>query len=292
MPALYDLAMNDNDIIICGSGAAEGIPAFFCECRVCREARERGGREIRGRTTYNFGGELHIDFGPDMLQAMQHHYPRLNKISHVLITHAHADHLSPMELMYHEKMFSNLADGSKLALYGTSPTEAMLKKYLPGKKNEWFGLECFGVEFRGVRAFEPFRIPELDAEVHPLKADHAIELDALIYIVTFRGRTVLFGNDTGYFPQETWDYLAALNNIRLDVAILDNTGTRGPWRQGHMGAAAVIDVFTGLEKLGIADSDTIRVVNHFSHNSGSTHAELLDFYEPKGIVVGYDGLTL
>ena len=36
----------------------------------------------------------------------------------------------------------------------------------------------------------------------------------------------------------------------------------------------------------------LKVVNHFSHNGNAMHAELCDFFEPKGIVVGYDGLEL
>ena len=33
-----------------GTAAAEGIPALFCECAVCKEAREKGGRFIRTRS--------------------------------------------------------------------------------------------------------------------------------------------------------------------------------------------------------------------------------------------------
>ena len=36
----------------------------------------------------------------------------------------------------------------------------------------------------------------------------------------------------------------------------------------------------------------LKVVNHFSHNGNAMHAELCDFFEPKDIIVGYDGLEL
>ena len=32
-----------------GTGAAEGIPALFCQCPLCRKAEAAGGREIRTR---------------------------------------------------------------------------------------------------------------------------------------------------------------------------------------------------------------------------------------------------
>ena len=33
-----------------GTAAAEGWPALFCDCRICRHARETGGKELRTRT--------------------------------------------------------------------------------------------------------------------------------------------------------------------------------------------------------------------------------------------------
>ena len=33
-----------------GTAAAEGYPALFCSCDICKKARNAGGREIRTRT--------------------------------------------------------------------------------------------------------------------------------------------------------------------------------------------------------------------------------------------------
>ena len=38
------------DLTFYGTGAAEGIPCPFCDCFLCRNAREKGGKEIRKRT--------------------------------------------------------------------------------------------------------------------------------------------------------------------------------------------------------------------------------------------------
>ena len=54
-----------NALTILGSGAAEGIPASFCDCRICREARKSGGRDIRMRTAYSLNERVQIDMGPD-----------------------------------------------------------------------------------------------------------------------------------------------------------------------------------------------------------------------------------
>ena len=34
--------MQTPPFLILGSAAAEGVPAYFCNCRVCREAAARG----------------------------------------------------------------------------------------------------------------------------------------------------------------------------------------------------------------------------------------------------------
>ena len=48
-----------------GTAAAEGIPALFCQCPVCRQARAAGGKEIRTRSGAIIDGKLKLDFGYD-----------------------------------------------------------------------------------------------------------------------------------------------------------------------------------------------------------------------------------
>lgn len=286
------------EIIVCGSAAAEGIPAYFCDCRVCREAAARGGPEVRGRTSYNFGGALQIDFGPDALQAFQRHREALNAIRHVLFTHAHVDHLSPAELSYHGGGFClTPAHPGTITLHGTVPTLRKIRRSVAVPRGRTFAQHLAGIGFalQRVRVFQRLEIPDIGATALPLAANHAPGMEAVVYIVTMRGRTVLFGNDTGYLPPESWQALeayAAEGRPKLDVAILDNTGGLLPWRDHHMGAEAVLETLQRLEALGLVDGRTRRVVNHFSHNAGSTHEELCAFYRPHGIDVGHDGMVL
>ena len=48
-----------------GTGAAEGIPALFCNCEYCKGVKKRGGKEVRSRAQVIVDGELSIDFPPD-----------------------------------------------------------------------------------------------------------------------------------------------------------------------------------------------------------------------------------
>ncbi|MGI6496226.1 MAG: MBL fold metallo-hydrolase [Kiritimatiellia bacterium] len=289
--------MEKPDVLFCGSAAAEGIPAYFCDCPVCREAARRGGKEIRKRTSYNFGGVVQIDFGPDILQAFHTYRDRMNRIRHVLVTHAHEDHLSPEELAYLRDGFCTVPtqpDG--ITLHGTRPTFERIDRELdPGATEDRADAVYASGRLRThvFRTFDVFDLPDAGATVRTYRANHSPPLEPVVYVVTLGGRTVLFGNDTGYFPEDSWSALgAARGELRLDVVILDDTGAMLDWRDGHMGAPAVLDTFSRLESLGLSDRSTVKAVNHFSHNGRATHADLEAFYGPRGIRVGYDGLLL
>lgn len=48
-----------------GTGAAEGIPAIFCNCSVCKYARKIKGRNVRTRSQALINNDLLLDFGLD-----------------------------------------------------------------------------------------------------------------------------------------------------------------------------------------------------------------------------------
>lgn len=48
-----------------GTAAAEGWPALFCDCDICRRARAAGGKDLRTRTQSMIDGTILIDFPPD-----------------------------------------------------------------------------------------------------------------------------------------------------------------------------------------------------------------------------------
>lgn len=291
--------MTDTRFLILGSAAAEGVPAYFCNCRVCREAAERGGREIRGRTSYNFGGVLQIDFGPDMLQAFQRHYPRLNAIRHVLVTHGHEDHLDPAELWYRIRGCSHIPeDAPPMVIHASEPAFELVRRGMAPTMTNLADrsrmLAAANVAFHEIHPFETFELADIGATVRTFPAEHAKQLLPMVYMVTMGGRTVFICNDTGIPTAETEKALQALSGkVHIDIAVLDDTNGLHPgWADCHMGGPEVLATFANLEKRGLVDADSIKVVNHFSHNCGATHKELCEFYEPKGIVVGYDGLEL
>ena len=291
-------------LLLLGSAAAEGVPALFCDCRVCREAAARGGRDVRSRTSYNFGGDVQIDFGPDSLQAWQKHRDVLRRMRHVLVTHAHEDHLQPTDFVYKYPGFAAVpALGWPLTIHGTAPTRARIAAEI-GLGRETFE-EKFrncGLAFHEFKPFDVFELADCGATVRTFAADHAPGLDPCVFLVTLRGRTALVCNDTGWLPNASWDALAKLRGeVAVDVAVLDDTGMLAgvpgapgeeAWTRGHLSAPTILRAYDKLDSLGLLAPGCVRAVNHFSHNGGCTHGELCAFYEPRGIAVGYDGLAL
>lgn len=293
-------------LLVLGSAASEGIPAYFCGCRVCRAAAKLGGPDIRARVSYNFGGDVQIDFGPDMMRAWHAHPDILSRMRHVLVTHAHEDHLSPLELLFHSRAYAPvpLLD-AVLQIHGTAPTRERMVREFALREGETFEqrLAAADLAFHLFQPFDSFALPGCDAFVRTFAADHVAHLDPCVFLVTLRGRTVFIGNDTGFLPDASWEALAKLRGqTAIDVAVLDDTGELygvpespkegDPWLHNHMSAPAVLETFDRLAALGLLAPACIRAVNHFSHNAGATHDDLRAFFEPRGIVVCHDGLSL
>lgn len=87
-------------ITFLGTGAAEGIPAVWCECELCKQVKMLGGKDIRRRCTYAVDDDTMIDFGPDAVRQTQDAGIDLTRLERIIFTHNHPDHLSPMELQF------------------------------------------------------------------------------------------------------------------------------------------------------------------------------------------------
>ena len=72
-----------------GTGAGAGIPEIFCDCRVCRYAREKGGKEIRSRSQAVIDGVLSLDYPVDTFLHTAFYGLDMRKVKNVLITHGH-----------------------------------------------------------------------------------------------------------------------------------------------------------------------------------------------------------
>ena len=63
-------------------------------------------------------------------------------------------------------------------------------------------------------------------------------------------------------------------------------------KEYHMGLPDAKGMFEKLSGLGCIGSQTVKVVNHFSHNGEMTHSQLAAWGEEWGIRAAYDGMEI
>ncbi|MEA3403018.1 MAG: MBL fold metallo-hydrolase [Armatimonadota bacterium] len=268
-------------LTILGTAAAEGWPALWCPCETCAQARRLGGKNIRRRCAYQLGERIHVDFGPDSFAQMVRFDLDYAAMEHLLITHSHADHLTPAEIMYRRPGFVDLREDQVLTIYGNEAVRQAFDR-----------LDHSLAEARArFELIQPFEVIDLGEGVFatPIVADHAEGEMAVNYLFERDGRTLLQGNDTGWWPEESWEFLG---RHELDIVILECTyGPREGGRQ-HLGVNEVVQVRDELAKLGALTPDARIIATHFSHNGGWLHQRLEEFFAPEGIEVAFDGMTL
>jgi len=267
-----------DDLIILGTGAAEGIPALFCECPLCREAAARGGKDFRTRASYQFGDTLKVDWPPDSLAQMQRCGLDYSRLRHLLITHRHHDHFFPADLAMRQPGFSIVT--TPLHLYGNSATLRGAKRALRHWRNHHLTMHL-------LRPGDRLRVG--DYQVLAIPAHHAPLEQAMNFVIQRSGFSVLVGADTGWWTEDAW---SLLSGEHLDVVLMDCTyGSRNE-NQHHLGAPVVIELKNLMLERRLIGQDTRFFATHFSHNGATLHHQLEDMLTPHGIEVAYDGLRI
>lgn len=268
-----------------GTAACEGVPAIFCDCDTCQKARLRGGRNIRTRSQAIIDRKLLIDFPADTYIHSLRHGIELSKIHTCLITHNHEDHLYVDEILNRKKDYAYPQEGS-LNFYASSSSYQLLHSRI----NHWQMDVQDRVHAYQIHNFEPFTIDEY--QIVPLKANHDLTCDPVIYIIKKGEHSLLYAHDTGIFPEETWDYLKK-HPVQFNLVSLDCThGINEQRLDGHMGLKSNKEVRQRLKALNCINETTLFVVNHFSHNGTAIYDDLVPTAVKDNFLVAYDGMYI
>lgn len=269
-----------------GTAAAEGWPALFCDCAICRRARVVGGKELRTRTQSVVDGKILIDFPPDTYAHALHNSLQLGQIRHLLITHSHMDHFFPVELIHRHEHFGHHAEGV-LHVYGN---EAVEKAFYDAVLIDRFKVHPLDNAVRFIR-LEPFADFMADGyHIIPVPADHDKREKCLIYIIEKDGKCLLYGHDTGMnMEAAAWD---CIFSHQYDLISLDATMGRKQTDNYHMGLPDDIAFIRKLEKHACIRQGAVKVINHFSHNGEMTHEQLEQFAAEHGMIAAYDSMKV
>lgn len=262
-----------------GTGAAEGIPSPFCDCRVCEHARRYGGVNVRKRQSVIINSDLLIDLGPDVPASCGMYGISLVELKYNLITHSHVDHFYGNNLLLRSKNLRKFSAIYPLHLVAGDSVFRLL-----GQTND-AALDLTRHVISPDQHFElvPYKIKSLTASHHEESGD------AMNFVISDSKVNLLYACDTGLYREKVWD---ELTGFTLDAIIMDATKTDTDEFKNHLNYAGVLMMLDRMEQIGAKTPNTKVYVTHFSHQGGPTHDELAHKYGNDGILVAYDGLTI
>lgn len=278
--------------IFLGTSASEGYPNAFCDCDNCEKARQAGGPSLRKRSAALIDGELLIDFGPDLMAASLQHGVSLANVRYCLQTHEHSDHLDASHF-HSRSLFCGVMNAPRLHYYA-SPNAITRAARILRSEDPAIGFDETASERLNLTVYPiaPFQHLSVGPyQVDSLKANHAPETTAMLYLIERAGRVIFYGTDTGEMPQATWDALATIGK-RCDLVVLDHTFGYQGRSNGHMNAEQFLEQVARLRELGLLADGARIFATHLGHHSNPTHEELVVFARQHGYEVAYDGLTL
>lgn len=270
-----------------GTGAAEGVPALFCNCAFCRDVRKRGAKEVRSRAQVLYD-DLSVDFPPDAFYHAAFLGADFSAIRYLLVTHSHMDHFNAHDLLMRGYKYAHDLTTPQLDIYGN---EEICKIYEEDTRRELKEAVGENIRLHAVGAFEELIFG--DWHVHTLAARHT-SLDPLLFLLEKDGKRALHLCDTGMLPEDDYEYLRCVGGAPVRLVTLDCTFLFEPHEPGarHMGLGDCAEVLSRLEKLGLTDKKTKRVITHFSHNSAPSAANIRRAERELDAIAAYDGMTL
>lgn len=269
-----------------GTSASEAIPAVFCECDMCNEARRRGGRDIRTRSCAMINEEVMIDFGADAYSQTVKFGLHLSRIKHLLITHPHTDHFYTGNFHLRGGFWGqNLAE-EVMTVYGGKEVFEHIDNLIKNGR----------VQVRphyAAKRMIPFEPVEVENYIFtPLRACHDPSYDCLFYMIedTRENKRVLYIHDTENDIEES---LKFIEGKHCDMVSFDCTMGNGFVEKGmrHMGLKNDILVRDRLKELGVVDDTTRCVCSHICHHKG-LFDDLSKIVEKEGFELAYDGMVL
>jgi adenosylcobinamide kinase/adenosylcobinamide-phosphate guanylyltransferase len=262
------------DVVLLGSGAADGWPNPFCGCASCRDAAERG--TVRGQSSALVDGTLLLDCGSGVPAQAVRLGHSLAGVRHVLVTHAHVDHLGPQALLFR-------------SWTAAGPLDVVGPPSVLDACRDWIGPDD-PVRLVPVAAGDDLTLGGHRVRVLPAAHRVMADGDAVLYDVTGPdGARLLWACDTGPWPD---DWYAAVAGARYDAVLLEQThGVRTDLGDGHLHLGTFGTVLDRLRAAGAVDERTqVRAVHLGHHNP--PEPELAVALGALGARAGHDGERL
>lgn len=259
------------NIVFLGTGAAdwpEIIPI---------EENYRSNRKWRRLSSILINNHILVDCGPTTLNSMLTFGMDPQKVTDILITHTHEDHLSQDTL----GTLINLKQNN-LSLRLWAHTNAM------GRIPERNGLTLHPLEVG-----KTFNID--DIIVKPLAANHVVDETSekpLHFLFKHEDKQWLYAADGAWFLKSTWLELCKekLDAIILDATIGEIVGDRRIFDHNSLPMIRImLDTF---KKQGVLNQNSYILLTHMARTLHPSHEEIELNLCKEGIIPAYDGLCI
>jgi len=240
-----------------GTGTSTGIPQIGCKCDVCTSDDFRDKR-LRASVWVEADGQaVLIDCGPDFRQQMLTH--GFDKLSSILLTHEHYDHIGGLDDV---RPFGNVS------IFALERVNKHIKNAMP---------YCFKEKlYPGVPKITLNNIDENPFNIGSMTIKPIRILHASLPILGFRIGTMAYLTDVKSLPDATFEQLH-----ELDVLVINALRT-----QTHIAHLTVNEAIELAQKIGARKT----YFTHFSHDAGK-HAEL-EKVLPDNIFLSFDNLQI
>jgi phosphoribosyl 1,2-cyclic phosphate phosphodiesterase len=270
-----------------GTGAAEGVPAMFCNCDYCKHIRTLGESEFRTRSQVLIDDNISIDFPPEGYAHSLKYGINLSALKYILVTHSHMDHFYAHDFILRGYKYATLEE-DKLNIFGNAEVKKVFDECTKREMKEEVSPH---ISFTTCVPYSEFYFE--DYRVLTLPANHSKTEDALLYYIESEGKGYLHLYDTGLFDGSVFDFLkekgAKVNAVAFDCTFAEKAGGTSA---RHMGIEDNMILKSELLKRGIIDKNTQIYITHFSHNCNPTREHLKQIEREYSVTAAYDGLQV
>ena len=257
------------EILFLGTGAADWPVPY------CPPADRTQVGAVRGRSSVLIDGQVLIDCGATVPDAIRHFGVDTRGINDILLTHTHGDHCD-VDAIRHLVSQRNCDRSVNLWAHPSALTG------LP---------EIDGVCRREVEVGETAELPAVAATA--LEANHQVGDETPLHFLLRKPRVAaLYATDGAWFLKSAW---TCLKEVKLDAIIWDATcgETRGNWRIFEHNSIDMINIMRQtLEEEGVLFPRTTIYLTHLSRELCAPHEEMANRLVPQGLIPVYDGLEV
>lgn len=250
-------------LTLTGTGTSMGVPMIACDCAVCTSPDPRDTRLRSGVYVRNGDSGFLIDTGPELRQQMVR--ARVQHISGVIYTHAHADHIMGLDDL---RSFC-FRQKQAIPLFCEDAVEQTLRRTF----SYAFLDDSDSLHSRPRLTFQ--RIDETPFELAGLTIQPIRLLHGRLPVLGFRIQNVAFCTDVSQIPESSWQYLE-----NLDVLILG--AIRDEPHPTHFTVAQALEV---VERCRPRQTFLTHISHSLPHQA--TNVRL-----PDDVLLAYDGLTV